>query len=103
MKHKGQLNRLIIDLVERGRERCRTPLLKWSQLMLGAAMTMQTLYADDPNVPKRVSGIVKKAMDTFEPCQKYATRMFPDITEPKAEQAEDGEEKKDKKADDSED
>jgi len=79
MKNKGQLNRMIIELVEKGRATCHTPPLRWSQQMLGAAMTMQTLYADDPNVPKRVAAIVKKAASEFEPCKKYAEKMFPDV------------------------
>ena len=78
-KNRGQLNRLIIEIVEKGRTTCRTPLREWSQLMLGAAMTMQTLYAEDPTVPKRVEGIVKKAIKTFEPCKKHAIMMFPEI------------------------
>ena len=47
--------------------------------MFGAALTMSTLFPDEPTVPARVEELVKKAVEEFDSCQKLAERMFPKV------------------------
>jgi len=79
-KNHGMLNELIIKFVEKGRaEPVKLGKLEWSNDMLGAALLMRTLFADDPAVEKRVPDLVKKAVQQFEPCARHAAKMFPDL------------------------
>ena len=71
---------LMAKLVVQGQEdsRTRQSSMAWSNSMLGAAMTMQMFMADDPQIDYATT-IVKKAVEGFEPCRKYAVKFFPDV------------------------
>ncbi len=71
---------LISKLVDKGQDDPRTRLgpMNWANNMLGAAMTMQLFMADDPQVDY-AKELVKKAVEGFEPCRKYAVKFFPDV------------------------
>jgi len=85
-KRMGDFNRLVIDLVEKGRETTHVGPLDWSHHMLGSALLMQTLFPEDANVPKRVEGLVKKCVKEFEPSRKYAEKWFADVELEKGEE-----------------
>lgn len=74
----GMLNNMIIGLVQ-DRSEARVGLKDWSNLMFGAALTMSTLFPDEPTVPARVEELVNKAVEEFENCQKLAERIFPKV------------------------
>ena len=74
----GMLNNLIIGLVQ-DRTAARVGLKEWSNLMFGAALTMSTLFPEEPTVPARVEELVNKAVEDFENCQKLAQRLFPKV------------------------
>ena len=74
----GMLNNMIIGLVQ-DRSVARVGLKDWSNLMFGAALTMSTLFPDEPTVPARVEELVNKAVEEFENCQKLAERIFPKV------------------------
>ncbi len=78
-ENHGMLNELIIGLLEKGRDTTRVGKMEWSNNMLGAALTMRTLFSDDPAVPKRIEDIVKKAVKDFPSCRRYAEKYFPEI------------------------
>lgn len=83
----GMLNNLIIGLVQ-DRSAAHVGLKEWSNLMFGAALTMSTLFPDEPTVPARVKELVNKAVEEFDSCQKLAERLFPKVFAPKEESAE---------------
>ena len=71
---------LIMELVVKGQENPRTyrgPMI-WANNLLGAAMTMQMFMSDDPQVDY-AKELVKKAVEGFESCRKYAVKFFPDV------------------------
>ena len=74
----GMLNNLIIGLVQ-DRSKSHVGLKEWSNLMFGAALTMSTLFPDEPTVPARVEELVNKAVEDFDSCQKLAERLFPKV------------------------
>ena len=74
----GMLNNLIIELVQ-DRAKARVGLKEWSNLMFGAALTMSTLFPDEPTVQPRVEELVNKAVEDFDNCQKLAERLFPKV------------------------
>jgi len=74
----GMLNNLIIGLVQ-DRSAARVGLKEWSNLMFGSALTMSTLFPDEPTVPARVEELVNKAVEEFDSCQKLAERLFPKV------------------------
>ena len=74
----GMLNNLIIGLVQ-DRSVARVGLKEWSNLMFGSALTMSTLFPDEPTVPARVEELVNKAVEEFDNCQKLAERLFPKV------------------------
>ena len=74
----GMLNNLIIGLVQ-DRSAARAGLKEWSNLMFGSALTMSTLFPDEPTVPARVEELVNKAVEEFDSCQKLAERLFPKV------------------------
>ena len=74
----GMLNNLIIGLVQ-DRSAARVGLKEWSNLMFGSALTMSTLFPDEPTVPARVEELVTKAVEEFDSCQKLAERLFPKV------------------------
>ena len=74
----GMLNNLIIGLVQ-DRSAARVGLKEWSNLMFGSALTMSTLFPDEPTVPARVEELVNKAVEEFDNCQKLAERLFPKV------------------------
>lgn len=83
----GMLNNLIIGLVQ-DRSAAHVGLKEWSNIMFGAALTMSTLFPDEPTVPARVEELVNKAVEEFDSCQKLAERLFPKVFAPKEEAAE---------------
>lgn len=83
----GMLNNLIIGLVQ-DRAEARVGLKDWSNLMFGSALTMSTLFPDEPTVPARVEELVNKAVEEFENCQKLAERLFPKVFAQQEESAE---------------
>ena len=89
----GMLNNLIIELVQ-DRAKARVGLKEWSNLMFGAALTMSTLFPDEPTVQPRVEELVNKAVEDFDSCQKLAERLFPKVFA-KEEAAAQSSEKKD--------
>ena len=74
----GMLNNLIIGLVQ-DRSAARVGLKEWSNLMFGSALTMSTLFPDEPTVPARVEELVNKAVEEFDSCQNLAERLFPKV------------------------
>ena len=74
----GMLNNMIIGLVQ-DRSAARVGLKEWSNLMFGAALTMSTLFPDEPTVPARVEELVNKTVEEFDSCQKLAERLFPKV------------------------
>lgn len=74
----GMLNNLIIGLVQ-DRSAARVGLKEWSNLMFGSALTMSTLFPDEPTVPARVEELVNKAVEDFDSCRKLAERLFPKV------------------------
>ena len=44
-----------------------------------AALTMSTLFPDEPTVQPRVEELVNKAVEDFDSCQKLAERLFPKV------------------------
>ncbi len=79
-EHRPMMKRLIMQLVVKGQEDSRTRLgpMKWADNMLGAALTMHTFMADDPEL-NYADKIVQEAVKGFEPCRKYAAKFFPDV------------------------
>ena len=97
----GMLNNLIIGLVQ-DRTKAHVGLKEWSDLMFGAALTMSTLFPDEPTVPARVEELVNKAVEDFDNCQKLAERLFPSVfnkEEEKPAEAEAKEEEKEEEKD----
>ena len=78
-KHPGRLNELFIEFVELGRDRHHLGLMEWSEHMMGAALTLRTLYADQPSAAPRAEALVKKAVKDFTPCERHAVKLFPDL------------------------
>ena len=79
-EHRLLMKYLIAKLVMQGQDDARTRVgpMVWANNMLGAAMTMQMFMADDPQIDQ-ASMLVKKAVEGFEPCRKYAAKFFPDV------------------------
>ena len=74
------MNDLINELVMKGRERKKVSSpLEWSDLMLGAALTLQYFYSEEKGVDKFIPVLVKKAVKEFEPCRKWAKNWFPNV------------------------
>ena len=92
----GMLNNLIIGLVQ-DRTKARVGLKEWSDLMFGAALTMNTLFPDEPTVPARVEELVNKAIEDFDSCQKLAERLFPSVFNKEEEKSAETEAKADEK------
>jgi hypothetical protein len=74
------MKRLIVMLVVKGQDDSRTRVgpMAWANNMLGAALTMHVFMADDPEL-EYANTLVKKAVEGFEPCRKYAAKFFPDV------------------------
>ena len=80
------MNDLINELVMKGRERKKVSSpLEWSDLMLGAALTLQYFYSEEKGVDKFIPVLVKKAVKEFEPCRKWAKNWFPNVELEEAE------------------
>ena len=80
------MNQLINELVMRGRENKKVSSpLEWSDLMLGAALTLQYFYSEEKGVDKFIPVLVKKAVKEFEPCRKWAKNWFPNVELEEAE------------------
>jgi hypothetical protein len=80
------MNELINDLVMKGRDRKKVSSpLEWSDLMLGAALTLQYFYSEEKGVDKFIPVLVKKAVKEFEPCRKWAKNWFPNVELEEAE------------------
>ena len=79
-ENRGLMKRLIVMLVVKGQDDSRTRVgpMAWANNMLGAALTMHVFMADDPEL-EYASTLVKKAVEGFEPCRKYAAKFFPDV------------------------
>jgi hypothetical protein len=79
--YHGNLNELIIEFVEGGRENCNPRLAKrpWADAMCGAALTMRIICSDDPKSAERGEQIAQKVVQEFPDYEKYAKAMFPDI------------------------
>ena len=79
-EHRGIMKRLIVMLVVKGQDDARTRVgpMAWANNMIGAALTMHAFMADDPEL-EYANTLVKKAVEGFEPCRKYAAKFFPDI------------------------
>ena len=84
--YHGNLNELIIKYIEKGKGQYRAEakgakmgLLKWSDAMMGAALTMKIICSDGAAAAIRADSIVKEAVKQFPDCKKTATEMFPDI------------------------
>ena len=75
----GYMNQLLNRLVRKGRDTLRTPSLAWSKQMLGAALTLQLLYAEVEGADKFAPVFVKEAVAGFEDCAKWAQKWFPDV------------------------
>ena len=93
----GMLNNLIIGLVQ-DRTKAHVGLMEWSDLMFGAALTMSTLFPDEPTVPARVEELVNKAVEDFDSCQKLAERLFPTVFNKEEEKSAETEAKEEKPA-----
>ncbi len=80
-EYHGNLNELIIEFVEKGRENCRPKLskLQWADAMCGAALTMRIICSDDAAAASRGDQIAQKAVQEFPDYEKTAKTMFPDI------------------------
>ena len=79
-ENRGMMKRLIVMLVVKGQEDSRTRVgpMAWANNMIGAALTMHVFMADDPEL-EYANTLVKKAVEGFEPCRKYAAKFFPDV------------------------
>ena len=79
--YHGNLNELIIQFVENGRQngKPRLNLREWAEAMSGAALTMRIICSDDPSAISRGEGIVKKVVEAFPDYLGTAKEMFPDI------------------------
>ena len=80
-EYHGNLNELFNTFVVRGRKN-GTPKLRpkdWSVAMMGAALTMRVICADDPAAPARGTSIAKEAVRQFEIYRPLAQEFFPDI------------------------
>ena len=80
-EYHGNLNELFNTFVVRGRKN-GTPKLRpkdWSVAMMGAALTMRVICADDPAAPVRGEAIAKEAVRQFEIYRPLAQEFFPDI------------------------
>jgi len=85
-EYLGYMNQLINELVMRGRENKKVSSpLEWSDLMLGAALTLQYFYSEEKGVDKFIPVLVKKAVKEFEPCRKWAKNWFPNVELEEAE------------------
>jgi len=84
--YHGNLNELIIKYVEKGKGQYRAEpkgakmgFSKWSDAMMGAALTMQLICSDDASAAVRAEAILKQAVSKFEDCRRIVVEMFPDI------------------------
>ena len=79
-ENRGLMKRLIVMLVVKGQDDSRTRVgpMAWANNMLGAALSMHVFMADDPEL-EYANTLVKKAVEGFEPCRKYAAKFFPDV------------------------
>lgn len=79
--YHGNLNEIIIEFVEGGRENCRPRLskLSWAEAMCGAALTMRIICSDDAAAAARGEQIAQKVVQEFPDYEKNAKAMFPDI------------------------
>ena len=73
------LGQMVSQLVFRGKDKLRTPPLAWSKQMLGAALTLQLIVAENKDAQGFVPTLVKKAVSEFEDCAKWAKKWFPDV------------------------
>ena len=80
-QYHGNLNELIITLIEGGRENCKPKLskLQWADAMCGAALTMRIICSDDAAAAGRGEQIAQKVVQDFPDYEKTAKTMFPDI------------------------
>ena len=84
-KYHGNLNELIVRLIEKGKDASklrggkRLSLQPWAEAMMGAALTMQIICGDDPTAPARAEAIAKEAVKALPEYRSQAQEIFPDI------------------------
>ena len=79
-KYHGNLNELIIQFIERGRQTTtpRLSQLRWAEAMCGAALTMKLICSDDPAAAARSEKIVQRLVHEFPGYLEKAKDMFPE-------------------------
>ena len=84
-EYHGNLNELIVKIIEKGRNKSKTAdgkslsMKPWAQAMMGAALTMQIICSDDPTSAARAEQIAKDAVKDYPEYVKVAQEVFPDI------------------------
>ena len=82
-EYHGNLNELIIQFIEKGRENCKPKLnvRQWADAMCGAALTMRIICSDDAAAAERGTALIKEAAKGFndEGYRAQLTKMFPDV------------------------
>ena len=77
--YHGNLNELINRYIVKGQENAHLNKKDWCTAMLGSALTMRVICADDVAAPVRDEQLAKKAIEVFPDYQKVAEDFFPDI------------------------
>ncbi len=78
-EYVGMMNEFINRLVTRGRENLSLNAKTRANLMLGAALTLQTLFAENEGAVAFVPVLVKDAVKDFDSCRNDATALFPEV------------------------
>lgn len=82
--YHGNLNELLIKYIEKGKNVSkistgRLNLQRWTEAMMGAALTMRVICDDDPAAAVRGEQIAKDAVKEFPDYLNHAKAIFPDI------------------------
>ena len=77
-KDPAGFNAIIKEYVER-REKRKLSLLEWSHHMMGSALVLKTLFADNDGAVKRAEALVVGAVKEYPDCMKKAQGVFPEI------------------------
>lgn len=79
--YHGNLNEIIIQYIEKGRQNCnpKLNLKQWSDGMMGAAMTLRLICNDDPAAASRGDSMAKEVGKKFPDLIGKLKAYFPDL------------------------
>ena len=85
--YPGNLNEVINHFIVNGRRNSNLNLMKWTNAMVGSALTMQLICSEVNGAVERAEQLVKETVKQFPEFGKVAAHIFPEIKlEPVAEE-----------------